>query len=378
MTAGRLQYAGLGLGTTAVYVASAKMGLTLAFVAEQVTVVWPATGIALCAVLLFGYRIWPFIALGAFIANVTTNTPAATSLGIAAGNTLEAIAGAYLLKRAVDFRPSLGRFRDVFGLIVIGAGISTIVSATWGVTSLCVSGMQPWGRFGSLWFVWYLVDAMGNLLVAPLVLTLSATESRSRLRGRGLAELPLFIALLGVVDLFIFAGQTLGLEHHPPDYAVFPLLIWAALRFGPAGTAITTFITALVAVLGTVHGFGPFNGGSTNQDLIALQLFMSVAAATGLIMAASHSERDAAVTALHRSEERYKSLVLASSQVVWSTSTPGEVVEDLPTWRAFTGQTKEEMMGRGWLRMLHPDEIQAVGDVWDHSLETPAPHEHEF
>ena len=199
MTARRLQYAGLGLGTTVVYAASAKMGLTLAFVAEQVTVVWPATGIALCAVLLFGYRIWPFIALGAFIANVTTNTPAATSLGIAAGNTLEAIAGAYLLKRAVDFRPSLGRFRDVFGLIVIGAGISTIVSATWGVTSLCVSGMQPWGRFGSLWFVWYLGDAMGNLLVAPLVLTLSATESRSRLRGRGLAELPLFIALLGAV-----------------------------------------------------------------------------------------------------------------------------------------------------------------------------------
>src|ERR1041384_5805402 len=109
----RLQYIGLGLATTAVYVAAAKLGLTLAFVAQQVTVVWPATGIALSAVLLFGYRISPFIALGAFIANVITNTPVITSLGISAGNTLEAITGAYLLQRAVRFHPSLERIRDV-------------------------------------------------------------------------------------------------------------------------------------------------------------------------------------------------------------------------------------------------------------------------
>src|SRR5712692_2670625 len=105
MRAERFQYLALGLGTSAVYIASAKMGLTLAFVAEQVTVVWPPTGIALSAVLLFGYRIWPFIALGAFIANITTNAPVITSLGIATGNTLEAITGAYLLTRLVRFRP---------------------------------------------------------------------------------------------------------------------------------------------------------------------------------------------------------------------------------------------------------------------------------
>src|SRR5262245_7353006 len=135
----RLQTAGLTLLTAAVYVAAAKLGLTLAFVAEQVTVVWPPTGIALSAVLVFGYRIWPGIALGAFIANFTTNAPATTSLGIATGNTLEALVGAYLLNRYVRFQPALERFRDLFGLIFFGGMVSTIVSATIGVVSLCVT-----------------------------------------------------------------------------------------------------------------------------------------------------------------------------------------------------------------------------------------------
>src|SRR5215510_8085121 len=139
MKTGRLHYVGFGLITAIAYVAAAKLGFTLAFVAEQVTVVWPPTGIALCAVLLLGYRIWPAIAVGAFVANLTTPTPALTSLGIAAGNTLEALLGAYLLNRVVGIQPSLKRFRDLFGLIFFGAIVGTIVSATVGVISLCLT-----------------------------------------------------------------------------------------------------------------------------------------------------------------------------------------------------------------------------------------------
>ena len=337
MRTGRPQFVALGLATSLVYIASAKMGLSLAFVAEQVTVVWPPTGIALSALLIFGFRIWPFIAAGAFIANITNNTPALTSLGIAAGNTLEAIAGAYLLTRLVGFRPSLDRFRDVFGLIFLAAGISTIISATIGVLTLCVTGVQQWSQFGSLWFVWYLGDAMGDLVVAPVVLTLSAAPSRDHARSRSSLELVVVFSSLVVASLFVFAGS----RYHPPDYAVFPFFIWAALRFGSGGTAFSIFITSTIAVLGTVQGSGPFASGGTNENLIALQLFMSVAAATGLIIAVSQMERERAVTSLHGSEQRYRSLVLASTQVVWTTNAAGDIVEDLPTWRAFTGQTKK-------------------------------------
>ena len=123
----------------AVYFGAARVGLSMAFVAEQVTAVWPPTGIALAALLLFGYRAWPGIAIGAFLANATTNAPLATAAGIALGNTLEALVGAWLLRRLVQFDPALGRVKDVLSLVGLAAGLSTMVSATIGATA-CVWG----------------------------------------------------------------------------------------------------------------------------------------------------------------------------------------------------------------------------------------------
>jgi integral membrane sensor domain MASE1 len=140
-----------------VYFASARLGLSLAFVAEQVSPVWPPTGIALAAVLLFGDRVWPGIALGAFSANIMAHEPLLTACGIALGNTLEALVGAWLLRR-VRFQNSLERVRDAIALILLAAGLSTMVSATIGVTSLCLGGVElpnlrrtiEWSDFSSL------------------------------------------------------------------------------------------------------------------------------------------------------------------------------------------------------------------------------------
>ncbi len=306
MKSERLRSAVLNLTVTAIYIAGAKLGLTLAFVAEQVTVVWPPTGIALSAVFLFGYRIWPAIALGAFIANVTTNTPVITSVGIATGNTFEAVIGAWLLNRIVGFRFSMERFRDVVGLIILGAMVSTTVSATIGVTSLCLTGMQSWQRFGSLWGVWFLGDAMGDVLVAPMILTFAAKESRRRIQARGVPEFLAFVMIFTTFDIFLFfrRGGLLGTQYHPPVYAIFPFLIWAALRFGTCGTAISVFVTVTVAVLGTVNGYGPFTTGGVNENLISLQLFMFVAAITALVMAVSETNREIAEDLLRQADRR--------------------------------------------------------------------------
>src|SRR5262245_39584258 len=286
MRRSRLEYAAFAILTAAVYVAGAKMGLRLAFVADQVTVVWPPTGIALCAVLLLGYRIWPAIAIGAFIANLTTPTPALTSLGIAAGNTLEALFGAYLLNRFVGIEPSLKRFRDLFGLIFFGAIIGTTVSATVGVISLCLTGLQNWGRFGPLWGNWFLGDAMGDVIVAPFILTVFAHESRGRIAKRGLVEFIILLVVLIAIGAYVF-----NRESPLPNYAIFPVLIWAALRFGTCGIASAGLMTATIAVMGTIRGFGPFSVGSTNENLIALELFLLVAVVTGLIMAIAETQR---------------------------------------------------------------------------------------
>jgi PAS domain S-box-containing protein len=378
MKSARVRFAALAVLTAALYIVGARLGLKLAFVAEQVTVVWPPTGIALCAVLLFGYRIWPAIAVGAFVANITTPTPLAASIGIAMGNTLEALAGAYLLNRFVKFRPSLERYRDIFGLIFFGAMVSTTISATFGVTSLSLAGIQSWERFRQLWSVWFFGDGMGDIIVAPMILTLSTAECRRRIRERGLGEFAVLLVVLTAVNLYVFGRRGSPGVHEPPDYAIFSVLIWAALRFGVCGTAVSGFLTATITVLGTVRGFGPFAGGSTNDNLIELGLFMFVAAVTGIILAISETQRNVAERLSRLNEDRYRSLVLASSQVVWSTTAAGEVVEDLPTWRTFTGQTAEETMGRGWARKLHPDDVPRVTEVWERSLTTGMAHEVEF
>src|SRR3954466_5644197 len=166
---------GLIFGLAAVYFGAAKFGLALAVVAEQVTVVWPPSGISLAAVVVFGPRVWPGIALGAFLANATTSAPMAAALGITVGNTLEALCGAWLLRRFVHFNPALHRLKDVLSLTFLAAGLSTMVSATIGVACLCLANVQPWASYAHLWWVWWLGDAASDLVVAPLSLTLLTT-----------------------------------------------------------------------------------------------------------------------------------------------------------------------------------------------------------
>lgn len=135
------------LGLAAVYFGVAKFGLSMAVTAEQVSTVWPPTGVALAAILVFGYRVWPGIWLGAFLANATANEPISVACGIAVGNTLEAMIGVWLLGR-VAFDKSLERLKDVLGLILIAAGLSTTVSAAIGVICLCLGGVHSWSEFG--------------------------------------------------------------------------------------------------------------------------------------------------------------------------------------------------------------------------------------
>ena len=166
-----------------VYYGAAKLGLTLAFANRSVAARWPPTGIALAALVLWGYRYWPGVAIGALLANGWTGVPATeVVLGITLGNTLEALTGAYLLRRVGRFRSSLRRVRDVFGLVVLGAIVSTLVSATIGVASLRLGNAVSSDALGSTFRVWWLGDMAGeNLLVAPFVLLVRRPLARGAL-----------------------------------------------------------------------------------------------------------------------------------------------------------------------------------------------------
>jgi two-component system CheB/CheR fusion protein len=323
----------LVLATAVVYFAAAKLGLTMAFLAEQVTPVWPPTGIALAAVLLFGSRVWPGIALGALTANLTASEPVLTACGIAAGNTLEALIAAGLLRRT-GFRPALGRLRDVRALVVYGAAVSTTVSATIGVTSLCAGGLHAWSAFPPLWSVWWLGDAMGDLVMAPVLLVWTHAR-RARPRPARLAEAAVLAGGAIVVTVLVFVGTfSADLAAYPVQYLIFPFVIWAAVRFRQPGATATAFLVSAIAIWSTVNGYGPFRMGSLNESLVMLQLFLAVVAVTGLLLGAVITERDVAqhrhaldYAQLGQSEQRLRLALDAARLGVWD-------------WNILTGEVK--------------------------------------
>ncbi|HEX8855891.1 MAG TPA: MASE1 domain-containing protein [Thermoleophilaceae bacterium] len=267
----------------AAYYGAAKLGLSLAFMAKSVTAVWPPTGIALAALVLWGYRLWPGVALGALLANSWTGVPFYAVLGITAGNTLEALLGTFLLRRA-GFRPSLERVKDVIALVVLAGVVSTTVSASIGVTSLLLGGEIGADSFGTVWRTWWLGDMGGDVLIAPAIL-IAATHWPFKRAPGGRLEAAALALLLGGLCGVVFS-QEVGLT-----YLLFPLLIFATLRFWQPGAAAASLLIASIAIPLTERDIGPFAGHSPDERLLLAQTFVGIACLTGLVLAAVITER---------------------------------------------------------------------------------------
>ncbi len=278
-------------GLAVIYIITGLLGLKFAAVAGFATLVWPPSGISLAALLLLGYRVWPGIAIGAFIVNSWQGAPILVALGIAVGNTLEALLGAFALRRIPGFRESLDRVTDVIGLVVFAAGLSSLLSATVGTFSLVLGGLVPMAQFGVTWGAWWLGDAVADLVIAPLILTWSAV-GRFSLKYSRWAEGTVLVAALAALTMLVFAAPA-AVEANGfwRTYMISTPLVWAALRFGPPGAAIGVALVTALAITYTTEGTGPFAGGQLHQDLFFLQTFLGVLAITFLTVAAAVAER---------------------------------------------------------------------------------------
>jgi len=275
------------------YFFTARFGLLLDAVSGFATLVWPPTGIALAALLLFGRRLWPGVLLGAACVNLIAGASLPVALAIGAGNTLEALAGSALLRR-VRFDPRFERIQDVAALVLLAAVFSTIFSATIGVFSLLAGGAVPQAMIWPTLRAWWFGDMLGDLVVAPLLLVWS---SRPRLPRRHLmaAEAVALFGLLAVFGLRVFGGTANEPGLLRQAYVVFPFLLWAAIRFGPHGAVSAVFIVSGIAIAGTVMQSGPFVQRTLSESLLYLQTFLGVAAATALTVAGAIAERSRAV-----------------------------------------------------------------------------------
>lgn len=295
------------------YYAGAQVGLLQALVNDQVTPLWPPTGLALLALLLGGMKMWPGVALGAFVANLALSDLGATVL-ITAGNTLAPVVALVLLRRA-GFRREMDRTRDALALVLLGGLVGMAVSATVGAGTLLLTGVIDGAFFWPTWTVWWTGDALGVLVLVPVILAFRSLRPREQPLRWWLEGAALLVST--AVVMTVASTNDLRLM-----YLVFPFLIWAALRFQHPGTAPCALIATTLAARGAAHGTGPFADLDLLVRMMSLQAFNGTAVLTALLLSAVIAERNAARAAIERTVTQLADVVAQYQPLVLGNLPP--------------------------------------------------------
>jgi diguanylate cyclase (GGDEF)-like protein len=282
----------------AVYFGLGKLGLTFSALNENATAVWPPSGYALAAFIVFGPRIWPAVLAGAFLVYFTTTGALLSSIAIGIGNTFEGLVAATLVERLADGTEVFRRIRTVFRFAFI-AMFSTSIGATWGATSVTLLGSAVWTDYSNIWMTWWLGDLSGTLVVTPFML-LWATTPIGRVKPLEAIEAAGLLVLLVCVGLVVFGGQfPSDVKTYPLEFLCVPFLLWAAFRFGQREVATAIALLSSIAVWGTLRGYGPFVQTTQDESLVLLQAYTSVMAVMGAALATVVMQQKLAESQLH-------------------------------------------------------------------------------
>lgn len=272
------------LAVAACYYAAGRIGLLreLTVAGAVVSPIWPPTGVAVAALLILGPRCWAGIALGTLfvVMHLTSLRPA--SVVLLAGNTAAPVCG-YLLLRAVGFRTDLSRLRDCLALVFLGAFSAMLISSSTGAGLLVATGDLPGRNFWGVWLAWWVGDAMGVLLITPVLLML--LRVRPPLRWSRWAE---------AAGLVVIAGGLVPLATRSPAsllFTIYPLLIWAALRFQLPGSMLCALFASVMATIAATDRIGPFEHMSEVEVMANLQSFNGAMALTSLLLSAVITEQ---------------------------------------------------------------------------------------
>ena len=279
-----------GAGVTAAYFAAGKLGLYLAFIQPNASAVWPAAGIAIAALLVAGTVLWPAIFIGAFLVNATTAGTITTSLGIACGNTLEAVCAAFLIQRFANGTGAFDRYHCVFKA-AIALLLSTVTSPSLGVTTLAAAGFVSWHNYLQVWLTWWLGDFAGAIIVTPVTM-LWLRDPRRQLNPVRDREVAALVGLLVILAALVFSGWlSFSRLNYPLAFVLGPIIVWTAFRLSQREAATGIFLLSVIATIGTLRGFGPFVRPDPNESLLILQSFNVFTTVTALALAAGMAER---------------------------------------------------------------------------------------
>ena len=371
----RPQISHLGLFMAA-YVLASGFAQSLAIVPGTGISIWPASGLFIATLVLASRHSWPWWVLGGFLAELFSNVlwfhnPLPVAFLIYTGNALEAAAGAWLVNRTCRRPVRLETLQEVLALVVLGAGIAPVVSATVGSATLAWFGIQS---FATAWPLWWIGDATGVLIVAPLALVVFQN-------WRGKAQLSaarwMEACVLGLIFLGVAALSLSG--YLPFAYIIMPPLLWAAVRFEFKGAAVTLTLLALITAVFTISGASQFAGDPESQKhkQVMLQLFLAISALSALIVAAISRQHQLAVLTLRQSERSLRELVETLPAHIWCTAPDGKPIYFSQQFRDFIGFNVEGKDVDGASRLssvlnaiIHPDDLGTVNTLFAHSLAT--------
>ncbi len=336
--------------------AGARVGIELSGLAGGISAVWPPTGIALAAILLGGYRLWPAVLVAALLTVPDSGLGALSAAGAASGAVVEATLGAWLLRRA-GFSDRLEGTRDVLSLAALGAIVSPALATTMITTVFVVGGTIEVGEFWHSWWVGWAGDASGVLMLAPLTLTMS----RTRLSAGRIPEVALLAAVLAGAGLLSFFSWAQA------PYVVFPPLLWAAMRFGTRGAAAAASLVSAITIAATANGNGPFAVANVDHALAITAGFTAVISVTTMVLASAWRERELARAQMELAEARYRLLVEQVPAVTYvDAADSGDPLYISPQLEALVGYSAAEWTHDPelWSKRLHPDDHDRVVAAW--------------
>jgi diguanylate cyclase (GGDEF)-like protein/PAS domain S-box-containing protein len=350
------------------YYLAAKLGLLLAIEHPSATPFWPPTGIAIASLVILGNRAWPLIFAGAFLANHTTAGNVWSSLGIATGNTLEAVVAAMMITKFANGRHAFDRPIDACKFVFLGAILCTAISATIGVLSLFLTGYLDWYSTMRTLVTWWLGDATGAIVFGPPIIVWSTHRVFKWNRWRALEAGLLFLALLAVVILIFRQPLAPDDGSLAQGFFVFPIACWIAFRFYPRVTTTATLIIATVVLAYSIIGLGPFSIYDAQAwRLLVSQLYICVLGITMIVLSSATYEKMRIDEKVRESEERFRLLADSSPSMIWVTDSDGNCTFLNRTWRQYTGRALEDGLGEGWTDDVHSDDVCTLKAAYRHA-----------
>ena len=344
----------------AVYGVLAQIGLHHSTITSNVTLIWPPSGLALYVTLRYGWALWPGIVLGDLIGNAGTGAPLVSVLGISAGNIIETLLVAWLLQHRLDFHRELDRVRDVVLLLLVGSA-GAVASAVVGPASLVLGGVLPSSLYGKVWLQWVMGDATGVIVFTPLLLAWASWHPTRDRPARPWEAITLALLLLATCE-GVFGGFGLVRQgDYPAALAIFPLAVWAALRFGLQGATLVTLVVSVAAVWATVEGRGPFVQAESVDSLVRWWVFANVITVTSLVLAAARIERARAESDLAKERDFFSAVLDVQGALVVVLDRAGHVIRANVAFETLTGFKARDIGSSGFsATCVPPDQRDKV------------------